>query len=131
MALIAMLTLAPLPGWQAGPAAPATHPAGKQAVRPKAPPAGDAQLETTIRGKFAQSKISLDHFTVRVQGGVATLEGKTDVLQHKGTATRLARIAGARVVNNRIQVSEAARNKAKQNLQEGRRRVQVKRSEPR
>ncbi len=131
MALIAMLTLAPLAAWQAAPPAPATRPAAKQAARPKAPPASDAQLETVIRGKFAQSKISADRFTVRVQGGVATLEGTTDVVQHKGTATRLARIAGAKVVNNRIQVSEAARNKAKQNLLEGRRRVQVKRSEPR
>jgi hypothetical protein len=66
---------------------------------------------------------------VRVQGGVATLEGRTDVLQHKGTATRLAKAAGARRVVNRIEVSDAARRKASANLAQGRRRAQIKRSE--
>ena len=30
-----------------------------------------------------------------MQGGVATIEGKTDVVQHKGVATRLAKSGGA------------------------------------
>jgi osmotically-inducible protein OsmY len=103
------------------PAVSAAH--GKQAAVP------DAELEKSIRARFATSKISTHHFQVHVQGGVATLEGQTDVLQHKGTATRLAKNMGAVRVVNKIQVSEAAREKAAGNLTGGLRRAQVKRSE--
>ena len=68
---------------------------------------------------------------MRVQGGVATIEGHTDVIQHKGTATRLARAAGAREVVNRVELSQAAKERAAANLAKGRRRVQVKRGEKR
>jgi hypothetical protein len=71
----------------------------------------DASLEQTIKTRFAKSKISADHFTVHVQGGVATVEGKTDVIQHKGTATRIVHSCGAQIVN-KIQITEAARQKA-------------------
>ena len=91
----------------------------------------DTQLEKTIRDKFAASKISQDHFTVRVSGGVATLEGMTQVVQRKGVATRLARTAGAKKVVNNIQISEEARRKASENLTQGRRRAQIKRGEKR
>jgi hypothetical protein len=87
------------------------------------------ELERQIRARFNKSKISVENFQVRVQGGVATIEGRTSVVQRKGTATRLARLAGARAVDNRIEVSEAAKRKAAENLAEGRRRVQVKRSD--
>jgi len=89
----------------------------------------DAAIEKTIRAKLAASKISTNKFEVHVQGGVATLTGRTDVLQHKGTATRLARTGGASQVVNRIEVSDAAKEKAASNLESGRRRAQVKRSE--
>ena len=89
----------------------------------------DAAIEKTIRAKLAVSKISTDKFEVHVQGGVATLTGRTDVLQHKGTATRLAKSGGASRVVNRIEVSDAAKEKAAANLESGRRRAQVKRSE--
>lgn len=89
----------------------------------------DAELEKAIRERFARSKIAVNRFTVRVQGGVATIEGRTDVVQHKGVATRLARAAGARRVVNRIEISEQARQKASTNLAQGRRRAQIKRSE--
>jgi len=89
----------------------------------------DAELEKTIKARFAQSKISSHHFQVHVQGGIATLEGQSDVLQHKGTATRLAKSAGAIKVVNHIAVSQAAKDKAAKNLASGRRRAQVKRSE--
>jgi hypothetical protein len=92
-------------------------------------PVPDAQLEKTIRGKFAASKINTHHFQVHVQGGVATIEGQTDVLQHKGTATRLAKNAGATKVVNHIAVSQAAKDKAAKSLASGRRRAQIKRSE--
>ena len=91
----------------------------------------DKQIEATIRAKLAKSKIGKDGFTVRVQGGIAYWEGKTDVVQHKGSATRMAKTAGAKSVVNNIKVSEAGKEKAAENLDEGRRRAQVKRSEPR
>lgn len=72
----------------------------------------DAQIERTIRAKFAKSKINAEHFTVTVQNGVATIEGRTNVIQHKGVATRLARTGGALAVKNNIQISEAAKEKA-------------------
>ena len=82
-----------------------------------------------IRARFAASKISKNKFEVHVQGGVATISGKTDVLQHKGTATRLAKSAGAKQVVNKVEVSDAAKDKAAANLSSGGRRAQVKRSE--
>ncbi len=105
-----------------------TKPARKTTLRMEAP-LPDAQLEKTIRGKFAASKINTHHFQVHVQGGVATIEGQTDVLQHKGTATRLAKNAGATKVVNHIAVSQAAKDKAAKSLASGRRRAQIKRSE--
>jgi len=91
----------------------------------------DPELERDIRARFAKSKISKNHFQVHVQGGIATLEGQTDIIQHKGTATRLAKSAGAAGVVNRIQISQAAREKAAANLAKGRRRAQIKRGEAR
>jgi hypothetical protein len=88
-------------------------------------------MEVAIRAKLAKSKIHTDGFQVHVQGGVATLQGRTDVVQHKGVATRFAKSAGAIAVNNQIQVSEAARQKAAASLEQGRRRAQIKRGEPR
>jgi hypothetical protein len=95
------------------------------------PHASDAEVEHTIREKFAKSKISADHFTVKVQGGVATIDGRSDVVQHKGTATRLAKNGGATKVVNRIQLSQAAKDKANKNLEKGRRRAQIKRGDAR
>jgi hypothetical protein len=72
----------------------------------------DAQIERAIRAKFGKSKINTEHFTVTVQNGVATIEGKTNVIQHKGVATRLAKTGGAAAVKNHIEVSEGAKAKA-------------------
>lgn len=114
------------------PVAAHDRPAAPKATAGRAQPAlTDAQLEAAIRARFARSKIDADHFKVHVQGGVATLEGHTDVLQHKGVATRLAKTAGAVAVTNKIEISEAARQKAAGNLEQGRRRVQVQRGEAR
>lgn len=107
--------------------APVTRP--NQATMPQQATIPDAQLEKTIRARFAASKISTHHFQVHVQGGVAMIEGQTDVLQHKGTATRLAKNCGAIKVVNQVAVSQAAKDKAAKNLASGRRRAQVKRSE--
>jgi hypothetical protein len=91
----------------------------------------DGVIEAAIRARFAKSKINADKFQVRVQGGAANIEGRTDVVQHKGVATRLAKAGGAKIVNNHIQISEAARQKASANLAKGRRRAQIKRSDSR
>jgi osmotically-inducible protein OsmY len=73
----------------------------------------DAQIERNIRAKLAKSKMSgTEHFTVSVENGVATLQGKTNVIQHKGVATRLAKSGGAIAVHNQIQVSDEAKAKA-------------------
>ena len=89
----------------------------------------DAQIEKAIRARFADSKINGDKFEVHVQGGRATITGNTNVLQHKGTATRLAHAAGATDVVNNIEPSDEAREQAAANLTTGRRRAQVKRTE--
>ena len=110
--------------------APATRP--RPAVPHTQPRLSDSQLEAAIRARLARSqKISMDRFQVHVQGGVATIEGKTGVIQHKGSATRMAKSAGAIAVNNRIELSDAARQKAAANLETGRRRAQVKRGDSR
>jgi hypothetical protein len=95
-------------------AAPVVKPV---AVPPKTP---DAQIERAIRAKFGKSKINADHFIVSVQNGVATLDGKTNVIQHKGVATRLAKTGGALAVQNHIVISEEARLKAAAKLAQAR-----------
>jgi osmotically-inducible protein OsmY len=64
----------------------------------------DAQLQSTISAKLAKSKIGKDGFKFHVQKGVVTWEGTTDVMQHKGSATRMARSAGATQVVNNIKI---------------------------
>jgi osmotically-inducible protein OsmY len=115
-----------------------TAPAKTAPAKPKAPPAAqaaDAQqdktIEAAIRTKLAKSKIGKDGLTVRVQGGIAYWTGSTTVLQHKGAATRMAKSAGARLVVNNITVGDAAKQKATDNLTQGPRPAQLKRTEPR
>jgi hypothetical protein len=91
----------------------------------------DAQIDLALKTRLAKSKIGADHFRYRVQGGVVYWDGSTNVIQHKGAATRMAKAAGARAVVNKIQIGEAARQKARENLVSGRRRAQVTRGEPR
>ncbi len=74
------------------------------AVAPGASSQQDQQIEAAIRAKLAKSKIGKDGFKVRVQGGVAFWEGTTTVVQHKGSATRMAKTAGAHGVVNNIKV---------------------------
>jgi len=113
-----------VPGGKAASGTKATAPQGATSVQ-------DKQIEEAIRTKLAKSKIGKEGFTVRVQGGVAFWEGSTSVVQHKGSATRMAKSAGAKSVVNNIKVSDAARQKASDNLDQGRRRAQVKRSDAR
>ncbi len=77
----------------------------------------DSQIEATIRAKLAKSqKIGPEGFTVHVKNRIATFEGKTNVIQHKGAATRMAKSAGATTVVNNIRISEEARRKAAERL---------------
>ena len=89
----------------------------------------DKVIEAAIRAKLEKSKIGKDGIKVHVQGGVATWEGSTGVVQHKGAATRMAKSAGARTVVNNIKIADSAKQKAADNLDQGRRRAQVKRSD--
>lgn len=90
----------------------------------------DAVIERNIRTKLAKSKIGADKFAIKVQNGIAYWEGKTDVIQHKGAATRMARTAGAAAVVNNIQISDAARRKAAHNLTGATPKAQVKHPDP-
>jgi hypothetical protein len=111
---------------------PAAAPVHQRAAEPSTPARlTDAQIEAAIRLKLTKSKIGPEKFRFKVQGGVATIEGKTDVIQHKGAATRMAKTAGAVAVNNHIQISDAAKERAAANLETGRRRAQIKRGDAR
>lgn len=76
----------------------------------------DSQIDAKIRAKLAKSKIGKDGFKYHVQHGVVTWEGTTGVMQHKGSATRMAKTAGATQVINNIHISDAAKAKAAANL---------------
>lgn len=117
----------PAPPAHTRPAKPAPTPAtpAAQGAKPKT----DAEIEKDFRERLKRSKLAASGFTIRVQGGVATLEGSTNVVQHKGVATRMAKSAGAKAVVNRIRVSDEARAKSSENLDLGRRRQQRIRSE--
>jgi len=90
----------------------------KAEAQPRAP--ADAQIERTIRTKLAKSKLREEHFTFTVVKGVATIEGSTTVMQHKGAMTRMAKTSGATSVHNNIRVSAAAKAKAAASLARGR-----------
>ena len=90
----------------------------------------DAEIERNLRVKLAKSKVGKDGFTPHVKGGVVTWEGSTNVIQHKGAATRMAKTSGATQVVNNIKISDAARAKAAGNLTGAARRVQLKTATP-
>jgi osmotically-inducible protein OsmY len=98
---------------QASSAATAGATVSKSAAPQQARALPDAQIERNIKAKLAKSKMAAtEHFTVSVHNGVAVFEGKTNVIQHKGVATRMAKTSGAVAVQNNIQVSDAAKAKA-------------------
>jgi osmotically-inducible protein OsmY len=91
------------------PLAAATSP--KAAVQSHAAAAvSDEQLEANIKTKLGKSKIGKDGFKFKVQRGIVTWEGTTNVAQHKGSATRMARSSGAVQVINNIKVLNAAKD---------------------
>ncbi len=88
----------------------------RSTITQRGPTPPDSQIDATIRMKLAKSKIGKDGFRFHVQRGVVTWEGTTNVVQHKGSATRMARAAGAARVVNNIQISAAGKAKAASNL---------------
>lgn len=86
----------------------------------------DAEIEANIKAKLAKSKVGKDGFQVHVKNGIATWTGATNVMQHKGAATRMAKTAGAGQVVNNIKISDQAKAKAAGNLTGQPRRAQVK-----
>ncbi len=94
----------------AGVAVPADAASSSRTSVSRAATPGDAQIEATIRTKLAKSKIGKDGFKFHVQRGVVTWEGTTNVMQHKGSATRMARAAGAVQVVNNIHVNGAGKD---------------------
>jgi len=90
------------------------------------PRASDAEIEGTIRTKLARSKIGKDGIQCHVHNGVATWTGTTNVMQHKGAATRMARTSGAIQVINNIKISDEGKLRAFGNTSGEPRRAQVK-----
>ncbi|HLI83603.1 MAG TPA: BON domain-containing protein [Bryobacteraceae bacterium] len=133
MRSLLMMVVMAAAGWAAGTvtASPGSKAPARTAAAKSAPARSDADIEKDIRARFAKSKIGVEKYQVHVQGGVATIEGKTDIVQHKGIATRLAKAGGAVAVKNHIEISEAAKEKAAANLESGRRRAQIKRGDAR
>jgi hypothetical protein len=80
----------------------------------------DSQMEGVLHTKLAKSKMAHEGWTVHVHNHVVTWEGKTNVIQHKGAATRMAHTAGATEVVNNIKISEEARLKAAERLAKNR-----------
>lgn len=69
-------------------------------------------MEAVLRAKLAKSKMANEGWTVHVHNKTATWEGKTNIIQHKGAATRMAHSAGATQVINNIKIGEEAKKKA-------------------
>jgi len=80
----------------------------------------DRKIEQNLQAKLAKSKLAADHFTVSVSHGIATIEGVTDVPQHKGVMTRMAKASGAVGVRNNIRMSAAAKGKTTEALAKAR-----------
>jgi osmotically-inducible protein OsmY len=91
------------------PISAATSPA-KAAAAASRGPVSDGQLEATIKTKLSKSKIGKDGFHFKVQRGVVTWEGTTNIGQHKGAATRMARSSGATQVINNIKVLNSGKD---------------------
>lgn len=86
------------------------------AAAAKKPAVADSEIEQVFKAKLSKSKVGANDIQIRVNHGVATLEGRVNVVQHKGAATRMAKSSGATAVINNIKISEAARQKAGQQM---------------
>lgn len=66
--------------------------------------APDAAIEKSLKARLMRSKLQQDGLTFVVKDGVVEWTGEVGVPQRKGTATRMAKAAGATRVVNRIRV---------------------------
>jgi len=89
----------------------------------------DAAIEASFRTRLTKSKLAADGIKMGVKNGVATLTGRVEVMQHKGSATRMAKSSGATSVVNRIEISAAARQKAVDRMNLGKRNRQARSDE--
>jgi osmotically-inducible protein OsmY len=108
---------------------PAEAPKKTEARAAARPPWKDTELRKAVEARLARSAIASDHFKVTVTDGVVHITGTTNVMQHKGVATRLAHSVGAKDVRNEIEVSKAARRKAAEQLTRGRKSADAEQDE--
>lgn len=94
------------------------------------PGRSDAEIASVFRAKLAKSKLVGDGIEIKVERGVATLRGKTEILQHKGTATRMAKSSGATEVRNQIVISDAAKKAAVERLASARQKASTAGARP-
>jgi hypothetical protein len=87
-----------------------------RAAQPQPGTASDNEIQQTLEKKLAKSKVGKDGFRFHVSHEVVTWEGSTNVMQHKGAATRMARSAGAVQVVNNIQVSATGKTNGTKGL---------------
>ena len=93
----------------------------------------DAAIVAKIKTKIAADRLSnLWSIDVGSHEGVVTLGGTVDTPERRDRIGQVASGAtGVKNVVNNIKVSDAAKETAAANLEQGRRRAQVKRSEAR
>jgi hypothetical protein len=70
--------------------------------------APDAAIEKSLKARLMRSKLKQDGLTFVVKDGVVEWKGEVGVPQRKGTATRMAKAAGATRVVNGIVVRRGA-----------------------
>src|SRR5260370_10477346 len=98
------------------PAFPQAKPTAPAAPAAPAVNRSDAEINTMLKAKLARSEIGADGFKFSVQGGIVYIDGRTEIPQHKGAATRMARTSGAKAVVNRIVVGDGAKQRTTANL---------------
>lgn len=64
----------------------------------------DNRISADLAARLRRSKLAADGVRFSVKDGVVTWEGQVAIPQRKGAATRMAKAAGARVVQNRIRL---------------------------
>ena len=70
--------------------------------------ADDNAILARLKQKMSRSKLKSDDLKYQVKDGVVEWSGTVSVSQRKGTATRMAKTAGAKRVVNRILVKASA-----------------------
>ncbi len=69
----------------------------------------DTAIANKLKAKLSHSKLHSDPLQYKVHDGIVEWSGTVRIPQRKGTATRMAKSAGAKRVINRIVVQSATR----------------------